>query len=229
MTIYKKINEFLDNKSKAESYKLIDYTNISENLNNDQIKQLCKEAEENGFYSICILPEYIAKAYSFLDKNIKITALVDFPKGKNNINQKISIIKNSITNGASEIDVVIDYDLIKDDEQQLNDEIRELSQYCHKEGAIIKIIIEIGALNFQEIEKMCKICVDNSVDFIITSTGKLPNDDTYEKKLEKVKFMRKILPEFVKIKFTGGVRTINQINELKSIVDRIGTSIIPQQ
>lgn len=228
MTIYKKINEFLDNKSKAESYKLIDYTNISENLDNDQIKELCKKAEENGFYSVCILPEYVSKVYSFLDKNIKVTSLIDFPRGKNNLNQKISFIKDSIANGASEVDVVIDYDLIKDDETVLNDEIRQLTEYCHKEGVIIKIIIEIGALNFQEIEKICKICVDNSVDFIMTSTGKLPNDNSYEEKLEKVKFMRKILPEFIKIKFTGGVRTIDQINELKPIVDRIGTSIIPQ-
>lgn len=224
----KKIYEYLDNKGKKENYKLIDYTKISDNLDNDQIKELCKEAEDNGFYSICILPEYVAKAYSFLDKNIKITALVDFPKGKNSINQKINEIKDSIVNGAKEIDVVINYKLIGEDEESLKDQIRQLTEYCHKEGVIIKVVIEIGALNYQEIEKICNICVDNGVDFIMTSTGRLSNDDSYEKKLEKVKFMRKILPEYVKIKFTGGVRTLEQINELKPIVDRIGTSIIPQ-
>jgi deoxyribose-phosphate aldolase len=40
--------------------------------------------------------------------------------------------------------------------------------------------------------------------------------------------MRKILPNETKIKFSGGIRTIDQIKELKGIVDRIGTSIIPQ-
>jgi deoxyribose-phosphate aldolase len=62
----------------------------------------------------------------------------------------------------------------------------------------------------------------------MTSTGKLSKDDTFETKVEKVKFMRKILPEEVRIKFSGGVRTIEQVKELKSLVDRIGTSIVPQ-
>jgi deoxyribose-phosphate aldolase len=62
----------------------------------------------------------------------------------------------------------------------------------------------------------------------MTSTGKLSKDDTFETKVEKVKFMRKILPEEVRIKFSGGVRLLSQIKELSSIVDRVGTSVIPQ-
>jgi deoxyribose-phosphate aldolase len=228
MVIYRKIYEYLDDKNKKETYNLIDYTNLSENLDNDQIKKLCDEAEENNFYSICILPEFVSKVYSFLDNNIKVTALIDFPKGKSKINQKIDAIKNSITNGAKEVDVVIDYEMVKDNEEELNNQIRNITEYCHKEGVIIKLVIEIGALNHQEMEKICNLCIDNNVDFVVTSTGKLPNDNSFEEKLKKVKYIRKMLPEYIKIKFTGGVRTINQINELKQFVDRIGTSIIPQ-
>ena len=57
----------------------------------------------------------------------------------------------------------------------------------------------------------------------MTSTGKLPNDGSFESKIDKVKFMRKILPDDMKIKFSGGVRTTEQIKELSGIVDRIGT------
>ena len=42
------------------------------------------------------------------------------------------------------------------------------------------------------------------------------------------KFMRKILPEEMKIKFSGGVRSLEQLKELSGIVDRIGTSVVPQ-
>jgi deoxyribose-phosphate aldolase len=72
------------------------------------------------------------------------------------------------------------------------------------------------------------MCIDSNVDYIMTSTGKLPNDDSFEKKLDKIKFMRKILPDEIRIKFSGGVRNLNQVKELLPFIDRIGTSVIPQ-
>ena len=201
MVIYKKIYEYLDSK---------------------------EEAEDNNFYSVCILPQYVAVANSFLKNKIKISALIDFPKGQSDVKQKINSIDEAIVNGANEIDVVINYKLIKDSEEQntLENEIRELTEYCHKEGVIIKIIIEIGSLNYQEIEAICRMAINSNVDFIMTSTGKLPNDDSFETKLEKVKFMRKILPDDIKIKFSGGIRLNSQIKELLEVADRIGTSVI---
>ena len=230
MIVYKKILEYLDNKEKTENYKLIDYTRLSDSLTNDQIKDFCKEAEDNNFYAVSVLPEFISSVYSFVKNEIKVSALIDFPKGDSITKYKIDQIDKSIVNGADEIDVVINYQLIKNEDktEELETEIRKLTEYCHKEGAIIKLTIEIGALNEQEIEKICRMCIENNVDYVSTSTGKLPNDDTFEKKIEKVKFMRKILPEYVKIKFTGGIRNTQQIKEISGIIDRIGTSIIPQ-
>ena len=226
MIIYRKIYEYLDNREKTEFNRLIDYTKISDNLSNDKIKDICKEAEDNNFYSVCILSQYIATANSFLKNDTKITALIDFPKGESGVKQKINEIDESIINGASEIDVVINYKLIKepDEHETLESEIRELSEYCHREGVIIKIIIEVGVLNYQEIEEICKMGIEGNVDFIMTSTGKLPKDDSFETKLDKVKYMRKILPDSIKIKYSGGIRTNEQLKELKGIVDRIGTS-----
>lgn len=228
MVIFKKINEYLENKERNHYNKMIDYTKISDGLNNDKIKDICKEADENEFYSICVFPKYVAIANSFLKGETKITSLIDFPNGTSDTKKKILEIDNSISNGAKEIDVVINYKLIKniEEHEELSEEIKKMTEFCHREGVEIKIIIEIGFLNYQEIENICNICVDNNVDFIMTSTGKLPKDDSFEKKLEKVKFMRKILPDEIKIKFSGGVRTSEQIKELSGLVDRIGTSVI---
>jgi deoxyribose-phosphate aldolase len=227
MIVYKKIYEFLENKEKTQYNQMIDYTKIGGHLNNDKIKEICKEAEDNKFYSICIPSEFIATAASFLD-GPKISALIDFPKGESEVKEKLSEIDGAIINGAKEIDVVINYKLIKSEEEHenLEEEIRKITEYCHHEGVIVKIIIEIGALTYQEIETICKMCIENNADYVMTSTGKLPKDDSFETKLEKVKFMRKILPDEIKIKFSGGIRNIEQIKELKSIVDRIGTSQI---
>jgi deoxyribose-phosphate aldolase len=230
MIIYKKIYEYLDNKEKSEYHRMIDYTKISDNLSNDKIKEFCKEAEDNNFYSICIFPQYIITANSFLKGEVKISSLVDFPKGESNVKQKINIIDESIVNGADEIDVVVNYRLIKEEDtnEELENEIRSLSEYCHREGVTIMVVIEVGALNYQELEKICRMCIDANVDYVMTSTGKLPNDDSFETKLEKVKFMRKILPDDIRIKFSGGIRTTDQLKQLEQYVDRIGTSVIPQ-
>ena len=217
MIVYKKIYEFLENKELQKFNRIIDYTKISDSLSNDNIKELCKEAEANNFYSICVLPKYVSSAYSFLNDETKISSLIGFPKGDNNLKSKIN-----------EIDVVINYKLIKNPEshEDLQDEIRQLTEYCHREGVVIKAIIEIGALNYQEIETICKMCVNGNVDFVMTSTGKLPNDDSFETKLEKVKYMRKILPDDIRIKISGGIRTTDQLKQIEQYVDRIGTSQI---
>lgn len=225
--IIKKIQEYLDNKEKNQYNNMIDFTKISKNLSNDDIKKLCKTAEENNFYSVCILPDFVASAHSFLSTT-KISTLIDFPKGQSKTKEKISEIDKAFINGTDEIDVVINYNLIKDSEEhkKLEEEIKNLSQYCHKEGKIIKTIIEIGALNYQEIEEICRMCSDANVDYVMTSTGKLPNDNSFESKLDKVKYMRKILPNETSIKFSGGIRNYNQIKDILPFVDRIGTSSI---
>ena len=229
MSIYKKIYEYLDSKEKSENYNLIDYTKISDTLTIDSVKDICKEIEDNNFYAATVLPEYVAIFKSFSKNNFKVSSAVDFPKGESGIKTKIKEIERTIVNGADEIDVVINYNLIKnkDEHEDLESEIREITEYCHREGVIAKVTIEIGALNYQEIDDLCKMCIDNNVDFITTSTGKLSRDDSFETKLEKVKFMRKILPDSIGIKFTGGIRKNEQIKQITELVDRIGTSIIP--
>ena len=228
MIVYRKIYEYLDNKEKNELNRLIDYTKISDNLSNDDIKKICQEAEENNFYSVCVQPKFIATAHSFLRGEAKVCALIDYPNGESSITDKKNEIDKCTTNGAKEVDVVINYNLIKkpEEHEDLEKEIREISEYCHKEGIIFKAIIEIGALNFQQMEEICNMCIDGNADFVMTSTGKLKNDNSFEEKLEKVIKMRKILPDSIGIKFSGGIRSLSQIKELSPFIDRVGTSSI---
>ncbi len=207
---------------------IIDFTNLN-TISNDEIKKLCKIVEDEKMHSICILPEYVNIVKSFLkDTEIKIVATIDFPKGDSTTNNKIKKISEALINGANEIDVVVNYKSISEkDTEKITEEIRKLTEHTHREGRIIKIIIEIGSLNFQELEKICNICVECNTDYIMTSTGKLPNDNSFDEKLEKIKFIRKIIPNETKIKFSGGIRTTEQIQQLVEYVDRIGTSILP--
>ncbi len=226
--IIKKISEYIKENNNKNYFQIIDYTNLG-TLTNDDIKKMCQIAEEKQVFSVCVLPEYISIISSFLEtKDIKIVATIDFPKGDSTSTDKIKEIDKALINGANEIDVVLNYKLIKNKEYDtIENEIRSISEHVHKEGKIVKIIIEIGALNFQEIEHICELCISSNIDFIMTSTGKLPKDGTFEDKLKKVKFIRKITPDDTKIKFSGGVRTNTQIEQVAPFCDRIGTSVIP--
>lgn len=229
--IIKKYTDFIINeKVQSNNYNSkIDFTALTE-LSNDDIKKLCETVKNNNFYSVCVLPDYVSLVSSFLDDyEAKVVATIDFPKGQMSTSEKIEEIEKALVNGADEIDIVIDYQLLKNTEDdELQEQLRKISEYVHKEGEIVKAIIEIGALDFQELEKICQMCVSANVDYIMTSTGRLPKDNSFEEKIEKLKFMRKILPNETKIKFSGGIRTNNQIEQILEYCDRIGTSTIPQ-
>lgn len=226
--IFTKFYNFINEENIFNYYNLIDLTSLKI-LSNDDIKKLCDTAEKYNVKSISVLPEYVSLSSSFLDDyDINVISTIDFPKGELSTPEKIKEIEKSLINGADEIDSTLNYSLIKNDKwDDIESEIRKLTECVHKEGKIIKFIIEIGILNFHKLEKICNICVKSSVDYIMTSTGKLENDSNFEDKLEKVKFMRKIIPNDTNIKFSGGIRTLKQIKEILPYCDRIGTSVIP--
>lgn len=223
-----------DNNKKTFN-SIIEFTNIKDDLNVDTLKELCRVAEENEYYGICILPKYIALAANFIKKyQTKIITVVNFPNGKDKIKDILKEINGAIINGVDEIDMVFDYTRLKnvDDEDkadvyaELLSEVRRATELCHSNGKVIKIIIETGILSYTEIHDICEICSDASVDFIKTSTGLLRKDDELDTKLDKVKFIRNNISDNTGIKVSGGIRNSADVNKFRNYVDRIGTSVV---
>lgn len=227
-------------KENKESYThMVDYTLLKPNLTIDEIKQHCETAKDNGCYAICIMPEFVSTAKAFLeDTSVKICTVISFPKGNDKTIQKIREADKAISDGADEIDMVMDYKKlkklqeyeIKSEEYEKNyadilDDIRQLSMLCHKNGKTLKVIIESGDLTLDQVRIACEMCVDAGADFIKTSTGFAESGVGAE--LDKVKYMRKILPDYMKIKASGGIRTEDQVKQFAPYVDRVGTSVIP--
>jgi len=229
-------NRLYENKNNYNNK--IDYTFLSDNATIDDIKQLCEDAIENNFYSICIKKNFVGTAKAFLDEtDIKICSVISFPKGTDSTMNKVKEADESITDGADEIDMVMDYKKLKElsynrDEEykelyeELVDDIKQVARIVHKNGKLIKVIIEIEELNYNQIKIACDICEDAGTDFVKTSTGFASKMDSFDEKLEKIKYMRKILPEKIQIKASGGIRNSQQIEQVIPYVDRIGTSII---
>jgi deoxyribose-phosphate aldolase len=230
----RKFKDYLNEQSNFDQYnQMIDYTYLNDRANIDDIKRVCETARQNHFYSVCIKPDFITYAKSFLEgTTVKVCSVIDFPKGTSKTIEK----DKAISDGVDEVDVVFNFKKLiditaksntKEDIKELTDDVRQVALTCHKNGVIVKIIIETCALTFEQIKVATEICVEAGVDFIKTSTGDYKPSNTLDEKLQKVKFIRKIAPESVEIKVSGGIRTTEDMAKFASYVGRIGTSSIP--
>lgn len=214
---------------------MIDYTLLKETVSKETLSKFIEEGIQQQFYSICVLPKYVTDVEFVRDeRDIKICATIDYPRGNSTENEKLTEAIEAMSDGADEIDMVMNYkDLkeayINEDEEikqsvysKLEQEIRTVADECHKNAVILKVIVESELLTLEELSKACEIVANSGADFIQTSTG------THNKPVElvKVKEMRRLLPDYVKIKISGGVRTLQQCEDFYQYIDRIGTSVI---
>jgi len=225
----------------------IDYTLLNPSATEDQILELCEKADRLGVKSVCVLPKMVKVAADALkDSSVLVCTVVSFPHGTDTTQQKLSETKRVIADGADEVDMVLNYpklqklvDSIPDnvtDEYntdyhfELDDLIEEVSilaNICHdntnKDGeqVILKVIVESGLLDVVATEEATHICLEAGADFIKTSTGMV----AVGAELDKVKIMRDIIEEEgsdMKIKASGGIRTMADLQKFAPYVDRFG-------
>ncbi|MFN3939840.1 MAG: deoxyribose-phosphate aldolase [Chitinophagales bacterium] len=201
----------------------IEHTLLKPDTHITQIEKLCKEAAEFGFGAVCVPPYFLDDVVELLgETQIQIATVIGFPFGYNSIMSKFEEAENAIAHGAHHLDIVLNIAAIKNADYDLvSNEMEMFTKLAHSEGKIVKYIAETGLLNEIEIDLVCKLANDYSVDYIKTSTGILaPGAD-----IETVQTLRKLLDKKIKIKASGGIRTKQQALEfLAAGADRIGTS-----
>ena len=100
-------------------------------------------------------------------------------------------------------------------------EIADLTELCHMQEATLKVIIETALLNEEEITQAARLCAEAEADFVKTSTGFASRGASFE----DVKLLRKVLPESVRIKASGSIRSrAAALALVEAGADRIGSS-----
>lgn len=199
----------------------VDYTNLKAYATKEDIKQLCQEAVNNRFASVCVNPCYVELAKSLVEgSNVNVCTVIGFPLGANMLAVKEYEAISAIELGADEIDMVInigalkdrDYDYVKEEIETIRDSIG---------GKTLKVIIETCYLTEEEIKKMVEICNNTYVHFVKTSTGY----GSRGANLEDIKTIQKYKNEVLEIKASGGIKTYEQaVSFIEAGVTRIGTS-----
>lgn len=243
----KKVNSYQDflNEVQIQSQtiqlnkfaKMIDLSCIRQDATKDNINEIIELAKINHFYGVVVNPKFVDYAAYDLDStDIKVITTLDFPDGDSKDMDKISMAIEAISDGTDEIDMVMWWKGIKNAYLKNNEEdkqillnivekdVKGIADQCHKNGIVLKVIIESGLLTLEELVIACQLASNAGADYIQTSTG----TKEVGAELSKVKEMRRILPDYVKIKVAGGIRTLEQCNQFYPYIDRIGTSVIPK-
>ena len=209
--------------NRRELARYIDHTNLKAYASREDIKKLCDEAKEHGFYAVCVNPYRVKDAAEFLKgTDIKIASVVGFPLGATFTETKVQETIMAIKNGASEIDMVINIGALKDgDYETVERDIREVVNAAHSMNAIVKVIIETCYLTDEEKRKACELAKKAGADFVKTSTG----FGTAGAKVEDVKLMREVVGKDMGVKAAGGIHTAQEaIAMIEAGATRIGAS-----
>ncbi|GAA4348705.1 deoxyribose-phosphate aldolase [Hymenobacter saemangeumensis] len=201
----------------------IDHTLLRPDATEAHIVQLCEEARAHGFATVCVPPCYVALATEKLaDSGVGICTVVGFPLGYASSTIKFKEAEAALYDGATELDMVINISALKSGKADaVQAEILDLADLCHVHQAQLKVIIETALLSSEEIVLACQLCVAGEADFVKTSTGFASRGAS----IEDVRLMRQHLPETVRIKAAGGIRTREAALALvEAGADRIGSS-----
>lgn len=190
--------------------RLLDLTALNPDDTEYTIEDLCLKARSpyGSVAAVCIWPKFVPLAKKLLTKSdIKVTTVVNFPKGDNNLNTLKKEIYQTLDAGANEIDTVFPYhDFLKKNYKACETFVQTARELC--EGKTLKIILETGEIqNALKISEATKLCIEAGADFIKTSTGKTPISATPEAAniiLETVTESKRN----VGFKASGGIRTI---------------------
>lgn len=202
---------------------LIDHTNLKPETTRLEIEQLCREAREHGFFSVCVNSMWIPYVSESLKGSaVKTCSVVGFPLGAMCTPLKAAEARWTVQHGAHEVDMVIPVGALKARERAvlLND-IRAVVEASHEGGAIVKVIIETALLTDEEKQLACALAVDAGAEFVKTSTGFSRSGATPE----DVALMRGVVGPDIGVKASGGIRTLADLERMVAAgASRIGAS-----
>ena len=202
--------------------KYIDHTILKPETTEEEVLQICKEALQYDFACVCVNSCYCSLVANALKGcSVKTCTTIGFPLGAASTQSKASEAKDSVDNGAMELDMVINVGALKSGNIEYVEKDIAAVVNTVKDKAIVKVIIETCLLTDEEIVQACKICKKAGAKYVKTSTGFNEAGAT----VEHVKLMRETVGDDMGVKASGGIKTYQQaLQMIDAGADRIGTS-----
>ena len=209
--------------------KYFDQTLLKPYVTEERLREFCLESDRYGFAMVAINSAPVKFCREVLKNSaVHVGAAIGFPLGQTTVEDKVFETRQAITEGADEIDYVVNLVKLKSgDLAFVEDEMRRIVEVCNEHGKISKVIFENCYLTDDEKKTLCESALKVRPTFIKTSTG----FGTPEKGIAvgatvaDVRLMKSMVGDAVKVKAAGGVRTLaDALAMIEAGAERIGTS-----
>ena len=200
--------------------KMIDHSILHPTMTDADLKRECEVARKYDVASVCVKPYAVKQAVEFLKgSDVLVGCVIGFPSGNSAIAVKVFEAETACKDGAVEIDMVINIGkALQSDWAYITEEIKSVTEVCHRNGAIVKVIFETDYVTKEaDIIKLCQICTKVDADYVKTSSGfgfvKQANGDYnyVGATIPILELMKKSVGPKVKVKAAGGVRILDQL------------------
>lgn len=204
----------------TELAKMIDHSILHPTMTDEDLKRECAVAVKYDVASVCVKPYAVKQAVEYLkDSDVLVGCVIGFPAGNSAIEVKVFETEVACNDGAVEIDMVINIGkALGGDWDYIGKEISAVTNACHKNSAIVKVIFETDFVTKEtDIIKLCQICTKAGADYVKTSSGygfvkQASGDYNYKgATISVLKLMKENIGPKVKLKAAGGVRNLDQL------------------
>ena len=202
---------------------MIDHTLLKAQATEDQFRQLCAEARQFSFATVCVNPAWVPLCAQLLRGSpVGVCTVIGFPLGATLPDVKAFEAQRCITLGATEVDMVINIGALKSQQHDVvKEDIAAVVNAAHALGGKVKVIIETAYLTEEEKLKACELSKAVGADYVKTSTGFGPNGAT----AEDIALMRRVVGPEMGVKAAGGIKTAADARAMiEAGATRIGTS-----
>lgn len=199
----------------------IDHTLLKPEATQQQIEQLCTEAAQYHFASVCVNPYYVEEASRLLaESDVQVCTVVGFPLGVTTTATKVAETRDAVEKGADEIDMVLTIGALLDgNDSYVQEDIAAVVKAA--DGRLVKVILETCLLNEEQLVRACQLVQQAGAHFVKTSTGFNKGGAL----VEDVKLMRQTVGDTLGVKASGGIRDRETaLQMIEAGATRIGTS-----
>jgi deoxyribose-phosphate aldolase len=202
---------------------LIDHTLLKADATQTDIVELCRQAREHNFASVCVNSYWVPLvAAELAGSPVKVCTVVGFPLGATSTAAKVAETEAALAAGAHEIDMVQNIGALRGgDRKAVQQDIEAVVKAAHRGRAIVKVILETALIDDEQKAAACLLAKAAGADFVKTSTGFAPSGAT----VHDVELMRRTVGGEMGVKASGGIRTLDDFKKMVAAgASRVGAS-----
>jgi len=196
---------------------------LSPELSKTETLAGCSLAKAHQVGAVIVKPCFVRQAVTALKgTEIAVSTVIGFPHGSNSTVVKMAETKRALTEGATEIEVVVNLGYLRSEEiDAFRDDIQCVCGLAHMNGALVKVNLEAGLLSVSQIITAARIAVKAGADWLSTSTGFAEKNAS----LDEISIIKRAVGDSVGIKAMGDINSLSEFLAVqKAGCNRVGTA-----